>query len=160
MAAMGEMLNNIAHQWRQPLNVVGLLVQQIGLSHKLGEFSQEVLDANIAKAMEIVLHMSQTIDDFRSFFTPDKEKSLFKVDQVVQKTISLIEENLKEQGIKIEVSSPGTRKSYGYPNEYSQVLLNIMMNARDAFLERGNKRCTDNGALMEGGRQGGCDHHR
>ena len=84
MAAMGEMLNNIAHQWRQPLNAVGLLVQQIGLSNKLGEFSQEVLNANIAKAMEIVLHMSQTIDDFRSFFTSDKEKSLFKVDQVVQ----------------------------------------------------------------------------
>ena len=59
---------------------------------------------HIAKAMEIVLHMSQTIDDFRSFFKPEKEKTLFKVDQVVKKTISLIEDNLKEQSIKIEVS--------------------------------------------------------
>jgi two-component system, chemotaxis family, CheB/CheR fusion protein len=136
MAAMGEMLNNIAHQWRQPLNAVGALVQEIGLSHSFGEFSQELLDANIAKAMEIVEHMSHTIDDFRRFFLPDKEKRLFKVDKTVRKAISLIGDDFRNQGITIEINATGEPEAYGFPNEYSQVLLNIMMNARDALLEQ------------------------
>ena len=137
MAAMGEMLGNIAHQWRQPLNVLGLKVQEIGLSYELGGFSKELLDANIAKAMEILMHLSQTIDDFRDFTAPDKEKSLFRVDQVIAKTVSLIEESFREKGITIEVSTSGEPQINGYPNEYAQVLLNILMNARDAFLEQG-----------------------
>jgi two-component system, chemotaxis family, CheB/CheR fusion protein len=137
MAAMGEMLNNIAHQWRQPLNNVGLMIQELGLSHELGTFSRELLDASIAKAMKIVLHMSQTIEDFRSFFTPDKEKSLFEVDQVVRKAISLVEDDFRNQGITIEADVAGEPEASGFPNEYAQVLLNILTNARDAFLERG-----------------------
>ena len=136
MAAMGEMLGNIAHQWRQPLNVLGLMVQDLGLSYECGEFSKELLDANIGKAMEILLHLSQTIDDFRNFATPDKEKSLFRVDQVIVKTISLVEESFKNQHIAIDVSTSDDPQINGYPHEYAQVLLNILMNARDAFLER------------------------
>jgi len=139
MAAMGEMLNNIAHQWRQPLNAVGALVQEIGLSHTFGEFSQERLDANIAKTMEIVGHMSRTIDDFRSFFLPDKEKRLFKVDRIVRKAISLIGDDFRNQGITIDVNTTEEPEAYGFPNEYSQALLNILMNAKDALLERGIK---------------------
>lgn len=136
MAAMGEMLGNIAHQWRQPLNVLGLNVQQLGLSYECGEFSKELLDANIDKAMEIVSHLSQTIDDFRNFSTPDREKSLFCVDQVVAKTVSMIEESFREQHIDVDVDTAGGLQVNGYPNEYSQVLLNILMNAKDALVER------------------------
>jgi len=135
LAAMGEMLGNIAHQWRQPFNIMGLLVQDLGLSYESGEFSKEHLDTNINKVMEILLHMSQTIDDFSNFATPDKEKSLFSVDQVIFKTISLIEESFKNQHISINVSSSNDSQIIGYPHEYAQVLLNILMNARDAFLE-------------------------
>jgi C4-dicarboxylate-specific signal transduction histidine kinase len=135
MAAMGEMLGNIAHQWRQPFNTLGLLVQDLGLSYEYGEFSQELLDTNIGKVMEILLQLSQTIDDFSDFPTPDKEKSLFKVDQVIIKTISLIEESFKNNRIAIDISSSDDPEINGYPHEYAQVLLNILMNARDAFLE-------------------------
>lgn len=136
MAAMGEMLGNIAHQWRQPLNVLGLKIQEIGLSYELGGFSKELLDDNIARTMEILQHMSQTIDDFRDFTAPDREKSLFSLNQVVAKTVSLIEESFREQGIAVEVDSSGEPMIDGYPNEYAQVLLNILMNAQDAFQER------------------------
>lgn len=136
MAAMGEMLNNIAHQWRQPLNMVGLLVQEIGLFYADDELNQEILDANINKAMGIVAHMSQTIEDFRSFFTPDKSKSTFRVDQVVNKSISLMADALKSQEITIDVSVIGEPEIFGYSNEYAQVLINLMMNAKDAFQER------------------------
>jgi PAS domain S-box-containing protein len=133
MAAMGEMLGNIAHQWRQPLNVLGLKVQELGLTYNYGGFSKKLLDDNIAKAMEIIRHMSQTIDDFRDFTTPDKAKSLFRVDHLVEKTLSLIEESFRERGVDIEVSSSGAPQIKGYPHEYGQVLLNILMNAKDAF---------------------------
>ena len=80
-----------------------------------GEFSKELLDDNIGKAMEIVLHLSQTIDDFSNFTAPDKEKSLFRVNQVVKKTISLVEESFNAQRITIEVSTSGDPQIDGYP---------------------------------------------
>lgn len=135
-AALGETIGNIAHQWRQPLNALGLTVQQLGLSYECGRFSKEQLETSIAKVMEIISHMSQTIDDFRNFYRPDKEKDWFKVYQVVAKTVSLVEANFREHRIGIEVPAADNLEIKGYPNEYAQVLLNILMNARDAFLER------------------------
>lgn len=137
MAAMGEMLGYIAHQWRQPLNVMGLKVQELGLLYELGGFSKELLEKNIAATMEILQRLSQTIDDFRDFSAPDKEKSLFSVNQVLAKTISLIQDNFTGLGIVIEVASSGELQTTGYPNEFGQVLLNILMNAMDAFSEQG-----------------------
>ena len=136
MAVMGEMLGNIAHQWRQPLNLLGIKIQQLGLSYEFGELSKELLDTNIEKSMEIVQHLSQTIDDFRNLSMPDREKMLFRADHVIAKTVSLIEESFKEQHIIIEVSTSGTPQINGYPNEFGQVILNILVNARDAFQER------------------------
>jgi signal transduction histidine kinase len=136
MAAMGEMLGNIAHQWRQPLNLLGLKIQELGLSYKMGQFSKELLEENVAKVMEILRHLSRTIDDFRTFSTPDKQKVPFRVEEVIEKTVSLIGENFRGQGIEIETRSEGEPVIEGYPNEYAQVLLNILMNARDALQER------------------------
>ena len=134
MAAMGEMLGNIAHQWRQPLNVLGIKVQELGLSFEYGELSKELLDANIAMAMEILQHLSQTITVFQNFTVPDKEKSLFRVEQVIAKTVQIIDESLKKEGIILNVSATGDSQINGYPNEYSQVLMSLILNAKDAFL--------------------------
>jgi PAS domain S-box-containing protein len=136
MAALGEMLGNIAHQWRQPLNALGLTVQELGLSYECGQFSKEHLDASIDKSMAIVTHLSQTIDDFRNFSKPDKEKSHFAVNPAVVRTVALIEESFREQHIGIEVVTSGDPHITGYPKEYAQVVLNILVNARDALLER------------------------
>ena len=136
MAAMGEMLGNIAHQWRQPLNVLGVKVQELGLSFEYGELSKELLDANIAMAMEILQHLSQTITVFQDFTAPDKEKSLFRVEQVIAKTVQIIDESLKKDGITLHVSSTGDPQINGYPNEYSQVLMSLILNAKDAFQEQ------------------------
>ncbi|HJV67360.1 MAG TPA: response regulator [Geomonas sp.] len=139
-AAMGEMIGNIAHQWRQPLNAVGLLVQDLTLSYEYGNFSKDHLYQTTTKIMQLVRHMSQTIDDFRNFFTPDKQKSLFDLGQVVERTLALISGSLANKGIKVEVNVRQPQKIEGYPNEFSQVLLNIFNNAMDAFAGR---RCDE-----------------
>lgn len=136
LAAMGEMINNIAHQWRQPLNVVGLIFQELQICYEMGKFDQDYLDQRVKQAMGLISHMSITIDDFRNFFKPDKDKVKFSVNEVIGKTISLIEDNFKNQGITIDLVSDTDPIIDGYPNEYSQVLLNILMNAKDAFSER------------------------
>jgi PAS domain S-box-containing protein len=137
MAAMGEMLGNIAHQWRQPLNVLGIKVQELGLAFGYGELSKELLDANIATAMEILQHLSQTITVFQNFTVPDKEKTLFRVEQVIAKTVQIIDESLKKEGITLDVRSTGDPQINGFPNEYSQVIMSLILNAKDAFLEQG-----------------------
>ena len=136
-AALGEMIGNIAHQWRQPLNAVGLLVQDIALCYEYDNFSKEYLDSNTSKIMKLVRHMSQTIDDFRNFFTPEKDKVPFDLGKTVEKTLMLVEGSLSDKGIRVELSARGDVPILtGYPNEFAQVLLNILNNAKDAFSSR------------------------
>jgi C4-dicarboxylate-specific signal transduction histidine kinase len=135
-AALGEMIGNIAHQWRQPLNSLALLVQQTPLYFALGEVDQEYMEQNSKKSMELIQHMSRTIDDFRNFFKPNKTKVPFHVKDEVARAISLIEGSMAEQNIAVEVEADGDPVVEGYPNEFSQALLNILINARDALQER------------------------
>ena len=132
-AAMGEMIGNIAHQWRQPLNTLGLIVQELRMTYGRDEFYKESLDASVKKAMGLMSHMSQTIEDFGNYFKPDKEKILFNVNQAVGKTLSLLEPCFKNMGIHIEAMETDDAVINGYEHEYSQVLLNILLNCRDAF---------------------------
>jgi len=135
-AAMGEMIGNIAHQWRQPLNTLGLTVQGLLLFYDLDEFNREFLEKGVGTSMELIQHMSRTIDDFRNYFRPDKEKSTFKVAEAIENTLSLIEDSFKNQHIDFEVIAKDDPAIYGYRNEFAQALLNILNNARDALTER------------------------
>ena len=138
-AAMGEMIGNIAHQWRQPLNTLGLVVQQLLLFYDMGEFNRELLEGNVNLSKGLIKHMSTTIDDFRNFFQPDKEKVEFKVTDAIAGTLSLIEDSFKNQHISVEVVAKDDPVIFGYQNEYGQVLINILNNARDALTERGTE---------------------
>jgi len=135
-AALGEMIGNIAHQWRQPLNVLALILQELSITNELGSFNREDLDASVTKSLQIIYHMSQTIDGFRDFFRPDKEKVPFSPLKVAFRTIALVDASFRELQIGVEISGADDIIIQGYPNEYSQVILNILMNARDAFQER------------------------
>lgn len=136
LAAMGDMIGNIAHQWRQPLNILGLLAQDITLTYKKGIFNDLYLEETVKKMMETINHMSKTIDDFRNFFMPDKQKADFNVQEIVEKTISLMEVSLKSQHISTSLRFMSNPFANGYPSEYAQVLLNIIGNARDALVAR------------------------
>lgn len=136
MAAMGEMINNIAHQWRQPLNALGLNIQRLPLFYELGDFNGAFLQASCDDAMKLICHMSQTIEDFRNFFKPDKEKLDFNVNRVIQQTINLVDASFRSNNIQLTFQSAGEILINGYPNEFSQVILNILQNARDVLMER------------------------
>jgi PAS domain S-box-containing protein len=145
LATMGEMIGNIAHQWRQPLNALGLIVQELRLTYGREEFNKESLETNVKKAMGLISHMSKTIDNFGNYFKPDHDKTLFSLNQAVADTLSLVELSFKDQGIEVELNEVASVEATGYLHEYSQVLLNILFNCRDAFEERdpdGQRRIT------------------
>ncbi|MFA7402653.1 MAG: PAS domain S-box protein [Pelobacteraceae bacterium] len=136
LAAMGEMINNIAHQWRQPLNSLGLHIQRLSLFYDTGHFNKEFLDKSVQESMKLVQHMSQTIDDFRSFFKPDKEKIDFCINRALQQALNLVNDSFEHNQIRVIHHADGEAWINGYPNEFSQALLNILQNARDALLDQ------------------------
>ncbi|MBI2354149.1 MAG: PAS domain S-box protein [Deltaproteobacteria bacterium] len=136
LAAMGEMINNIAHQWRQPLNNIGLIVQNLHLSYESGEMTIGEMNREVGKAMDVIMHMSRTIDDFRNFFRPDKQKCGFVVNKVVADSLDFVAASIESSNIRVEVTADTEVGAFGYPNEYAQVLLNILSNAREALIEK------------------------
>lgn len=153
LASMGEMISNIAHQWRQPLNNIGLIVQNLPFSLESGELSVRDLDKEVASAMEIILHMSRTIDDFRNFFRQDKEKQEFSVNKVVDQCLKLVAATLTNENIRVDLTGENDIFAVGYQNEYAQVLLNILANAREVMVERGvPEPCISIQLTGEGGR--------
>ncbi|MFA7240072.1 MAG: ATP-binding protein [Sulfuricellaceae bacterium] len=134
-AAMGEMIGNIAHQWRQPLSVLGLILQNIAIDHQDHELTDDTLQRYVADALKSIRQMSSTIDDFRDFFRPNRLKESFKIGQAVSSSLDLMSASLKNNNIEVGVSGPDNIEIYGYPNEFAQVLLNLISNARDALVE-------------------------
>lgn len=133
--AMGEMIGNIAHQWRQPLSILGLIITNIEDMHKYNDVDKETLDNLISKSRKLIDKMSLTIDDFRYFFKPRMDKGNFSIYDSIVSTMELIEENLKFYKIEINIKSTDNIEAYGYSNHYSQVTFNIINNAIDALAE-------------------------
>ena len=132
-AAMGEMIGNIAHQWRQPLSALGLLLQQMQLNYQRGGFDKKYLDDCVRKSLGLIHTMSGTIDDFRNFFKTDHEKVKFRIKGEVKRALVLLEGCLAKYPIRIELEEKDDPYIFGYPNEFSQVLLNILINAKEEF---------------------------
>jgi PAS domain S-box-containing protein len=136
LAAMGDMINNIAHQWRQPLNVIGLILQNLQLSFESGEVTKDVLNREIDEAMQVIQNMSNTINDFSNFFKQDKQKHEFIIAKAVTQTVELITPSLQKNHIEIELLLDENIIVSGFKNEYMQALFNIVANAKDVLLER------------------------
>lgn len=135
-AAMGEMISNIAHQWRQPLNNIALLIQNLQLLCNSGELSPQQCDQDVAKALEIIQFMSGTINNFRNIFRQDATPQRFSVNQAVAKIVDFLAAGMTGQGITVSCVEKEEVSITGYPGEYHQALINILNNAREALLFR------------------------
>ncbi|OGR25534.1 MAG: hypothetical protein A2X79_01760 [Desulfuromonadaceae bacterium GWB2_53_15] len=136
LAAMGEMINNIAHQWRQPLNNIGLIVQSLRICSDAGTLTADEMNQESTTAMGLIMHMSNTIDDFRNFFRVDKDKQELQISKLVKRSLDFLSAALKDHHIKVKLAIETDVTAIGYQNEYGQALLNILANAKDALLER------------------------
>jgi PAS domain S-box-containing protein len=149
LAAMGEMLGAISHQWRQPLNALAIIIQNIREAHTHGELDRDHLENSVRKAMHQIQHMSKTIDDFRNFFRPDKHKQPFNALHIVGNVLTIMTAQLAANRIESRLTCHTHQRTYqdihemlgceamisfGYQNEFQHVVLNIVNNAKDAII--------------------------
>jgi PAS domain S-box-containing protein len=132
MAALGELLSNIAHQWRQPLNVVAINIQNLYDAFHYGELDQHYLEEKVEKSMQYINAMSATIEDFRTYFRADTHSSRFCLSQMAGKALSFVEPSLKEFDIEVITKMENNLLVSGFPNQYMQAILCILNNARDS----------------------------
>jgi signal transduction histidine kinase len=131
---MGEMISAIAHQWRQPLNSLGIMVQDTAYTYTDNDMNEEYIKEFVKKAMQQINFMSKTIDDFRNFLKPDKEKTIFAPSTKIKEIIDILSIQLKSHDIQISLlESQGVIE--GYDKEFGQVILNILNNAKDALIQ-------------------------
>ena len=136
LAAMGELLTNIAHQWRQPLNSLALLIQGGLFEYQEGGPDRESFSQCAHRCMEIVSSMSKTINEFQSFFMPAGERREFDPFDMVEKSLAIVSGSYEDKGITVRIINDGTIPMTGFDIEFSQVVLNILNNARDVLIER------------------------
>ena len=133
MAAMGDMISMIAHQWRQPLNQLSYVFMNIDGAYEYKELTPEYMEEKVKEGNDLLEFMSHTIDDFRNFFQPDKEREEVSISEVCQKSINLVQKTLESHNIKISTELNTKTTQSLYRNELMQVLLNIINNAKDVI---------------------------
>ncbi len=134
MVSMGQMIENIAHQWRQPLSFISTSASSIKVKKQMDLLQDEELLKTVDNIVNTSKYLSQTIDDFRYFFKPQKSKEIFNLNSCIQKCLDLISENFVQNGIKI-IYKPKNINVLGYETEFIQVLINILNNSKDAFIQ-------------------------
>lgn len=141
MAAAGEMLGIIAHQWRQPLNTLSTYISSFQAAHYNNKLTKPFVEKLITGANQQIHFMSKTIDDFRNFSKPSKTKEAVDVFEVIINAVKLMEAQVKSADITLSiVNKTGTSSLifFGYLNEFVHVLVNILVNAKDAIIQRVN----------------------
>ena len=136
-AVMGEMISMIAHQWRQPLNTITLQVSSLQLKYMMGqEISKEEVLQTLEDISDSIVYLSETIDDFKTYFHPDKVPEDIELESLLQRSMKFVLPRIKSKKIKIFKECDKELHMYGYKNELIQVLLNILNNAVDAYENR------------------------
>lgn len=134
LAAMGEIIQNIAHQWRQPLSALGLIVANIKDAYKFGDLDLAMIERESSAANRIIQNLSTTIDNFRTYFSPSRDKRLFKVDGALREAITIVEITPSDQHITFSLHGDGNILLYGFVSDFSQVMINLLSNAKEALM--------------------------
>jgi C4-dicarboxylate-specific signal transduction histidine kinase len=146
MAAMGEMLSMISHQWKQPLGAVNTAIMGVKIKIESGKYNLSdpfeqkkfltYLDRKHDSILEYVQYLSSTTDDFRNFFNPNKNKELTALSTPIENALNIVKLPMKKNGIEITTDLHANTEFMMYPNEVTQILLNLLKNSEDNFKEK------------------------
>ncbi|MCD6259620.1 MAG: HAMP domain-containing histidine kinase [Helicobacteraceae bacterium] len=136
LISMSEMMENIAHQWRQPLSQINSAVLVIDDLLYDKKVKDSVIEEKLLEVESLTKYMSKTIDDFKDFFNQNKAKEYFNLQDLVEKSIYIVRGTLKSHNIEIQSEVKKSIQCYGYPSELQQVVVVILNNAKDMFLSR------------------------
>ena len=134
LATMGEMIGNIAHQWRQPLNILALVFQDIYIKFQLNALDAEQMEKNYEKVNNLLQYMSQTIDDFRTFFKSEEGDSAFDVSAAVNSVFDLVGTRFSSSNTECIIDVKSNAMVMGTENGFKQVVINLLNNAQEAIL--------------------------
>jgi signal transduction histidine kinase len=136
LASLGEMLQNIAHQWRQPLGALTMIIQSFQSKFLSGKLNEEFIESRVEDAGVLAKNMSDTLEDFRTFFDPNKSHKKFSVKNVIEKSIDLTKYQLEKEGVKVFFNMSEDIEIYSFENELTHVILNLINNSKDALCEK------------------------
>ena len=136
MASIGEMIGNIAHQWRQPLSTISSAASGMKLQKDFGKLDDKNFDNSVMTIVDSTQHLSKTIDDFRNFFMTSGYKATYNIKEIIDETLSLVNASMKDNFIDVQLSIEDKLMISGYKRELMQGLLNIFNNAKDALKEK------------------------
>jgi C4-dicarboxylate-specific signal transduction histidine kinase len=137
LAAMGEMMDAVAHQWAQPINVINMGVDLMGYDFDDGLIDQKYIEEFQQKMFLQIQHMTNTLNEFRSFFRPSKGQAEFDVKKMIDKVLLLIKDEMVKNQVTISVDDTNNFQLLGVENEFKHLVLNMLSNAKDAFNDNG-----------------------
>jgi len=133
LASLGEMIGNIAHQWRQPLNNLAIIIQDVENAYLFDEVDENYISNMSKEAMKQISYMSSTIDDFRNFFKNNGQNEIFDVVEAIEKALTITKNSIEANNIVIYKDIRDYVKANGQENQYIQVLINLIKNAQDVI---------------------------
>ena len=136
MAAMGEMMDAVAHQWKQPLNALSLMADLLKEEFENGNVDQAYINEMTEVAQSQIQHMVSTLNEFRNFFRPKDNAESFGIKRCIQSVLLLVNDEFMQNNINVHIQSDKEVLVYGVENEFKHLILNIINNAKDAFNER------------------------
>ena len=136
-AEIGEMLGNIAHQWRQPLAIINTIVAILDEKNSNNSLKKEEISEKLKSMNNRIIYMSDTIEDFMNYYRPDKEKSLFNISESIHKSLDIVSFDISHNSnVSINLKLDDSLVTFGLKNEFVQVIVTILSNIRDVIIEK------------------------
>ena len=139
LAQMGEMIGNIAHQWKQPLGEINAIVMKLESEHQKGSLDSNKMDTTLQQIENVTEYMSDTIENFSNYINKNKYQTEFSITNALQKALALIDTEIQKDGIKLNLTLTNDKLLKGVEGEFTQVLMVILQNAKDALKEAKEK---------------------
>lgn len=139
LAAMGEMMSAITHQWKQPLNAISVNVTSMEFYFKLDEVDKDEMLNHIKQINSSISFMNETVDDFKNYFNKNKTRSVFNIRKEVNRIYNMIKPQLLKENIEFIMDIDDDIKGYGVASEFKHIILNLLSNAKDSIIQNNTR---------------------